>query len=135
MFQEWSDQYLIGIDAIDAQHRKFFDATHHLYDEILNARGETAVEGALDFLRNYAAGHFQAEEAFMQKHEYPLIEGHKELHALFLRRLDGLSDEYDVHRTPTQEVADQILEMTQDWLLDHIIDEDTHYAQHVKDSS
>ena len=116
MLQDWSDKYLLEIDEIDAQHKKFFDATHRLYDDIVNARGEHAVEEALTFLRSYATEHFQAEEAFIEK-------------------LDELADEFDIYKAPTQGMADQILELTQDWLLYHIIDEDTLYAEHAKAQS
>ncbi len=36
---------------------------------------------------------------------------------------------------PTQHLAEQTLEITQDWLVDHIADEDTQYATHVKKGS
>jgi hemerythrin len=132
MLQEWSDDFLVEIDEIDAQHRQFFAATHRLYDEIVNCRGENAVEGALDFLRQYAVEHFRTEEAFMRLHEFPRLEDHRKLHAEFIEKLDGLTEEFDVYRAPTQWMAEQILEMTQDWLIDHIVDEDIQYAQYVK---
>ena len=43
------------------------------------------VQEALDFLKNYAIEHFQAEEAFMREYEYPDVEEHSKLHAEFLR--------------------------------------------------
>jgi len=135
MLQDWSDKYLLEIDEIDAQHKKFFDATHRLYDDIVNARGEHAVEEALTFLRSYATEHFQAEEAFIEKNGYPRVDDHKKLHVDFIEKLDELADEFDIYKAPTQGMADQILELTQDWLLYHIIDEDTLYAEHAKAQS
>ncbi len=76
--RDWSDDYLIGIDEIDGQHRGFFDAAHRLYDQILNCEGEHGVEEAVAFLRDYAESHFQTEEAFMRKHGYPHLEGHQD---------------------------------------------------------
>jgi hemerythrin len=135
MLQDWSDKFELGIDEIDAQHKKFFDATHRLYDDILNVRGEHAVEESLVFLRNYAIEHFKTEEAFIQKHGYPRVDEHKQLHVDFIEKLDGLVDEFDIYQAPTQGMADQILELTQGWLTDHIIDEDTLYAEHVRAQS
>jgi len=133
MLQKWSDDYRIEIDQIDTQHKTFFDATHRLYDAIMTAQGEHAVEEALVFLCSYAAEHFEAEEGFMQMLEYPKLKAHKKLHADFIERLGMLTDEYDVYRAPSQGMADQILEVTQDWLIDHIIDQDTLYARYMKD--
>jgi len=135
MLQDWSGKYLLDIDDIDAQHKKFFEATHRLYDDIVNARGEHAVEEALAFLRSYAIEHFQSEEAFIEKSGYSGLEDHKKLHVEFIEKLDGIADEFDIYQAPTQGMADQILELTQDWLLYHIIDEDTLYAKHVKTQS
>ena len=131
MVQAWSDRYLIGITEIDAQHQRFFAAAQRLYDEVLNCAGEEAVEDALAFLCKYAAEHFATEEAFMQQHDYPQLKAHEQLHAEFLDRLTDLLEQYDIYKAPSQEMADQILEMTQGWLIEHIVDEDTKYARHV----
>ncbi len=131
MLKQWSDDFLIGIDQIDAQHKRFFEAAHRLYDSILNCEGETAVESSVQFLRDYANEHFQTEEQFMQKHDFPDIAKHRELHVRFFEGLDQLV--YDLKAFgPTQHIAEQALEMSQDWLIDHIADEDTLYAKYVK---
>ena len=49
---DWSDVYLIGIDEIDKQHKKFFKVVHEFYMDILNCEGEKAVEKALEFLKS-----------------------------------------------------------------------------------
>lgn len=134
MLKDWSDDYLLGVDAIDAQHKGFFDATHRLYDSILNCEGEKAVEETLEFLRDYASRHFQAEEAFMQKHGFPQLEYHKRLHVEFFEALDMLLDELRVFG-PSQDLAERALVIAQDWLIDHIIDEDTQYSAYVKEQS
>ena len=134
MAQEWSDKYAIGIQKIDDQHRKFFEAAQLLSDEILNCTGEEAVEGSLAFLRQYASQHFADEEAMMQEHGYPKLAEHKGLHGEFIERLEDLLDEHDVYKAPTQDMADDILELTQGWLIDHILNEDVQYVSCVKPS-
>ena len=131
MFKDWSDDYLIGIQEIDEQHKSFFGAAHRLYDHILNCEGETQVEETVGFLRKYAQEHFQTEEAFMQQHEFPRLEEHKQLHGQFFEALDQLV--YDLKVCgPSQDLAGRALETTQDWLIDHIADQDTQYATYVK---
>ena len=131
MLKDWSDDYLIGIDEIDEQHKGFFEAAHRLYKYILNCEGEEAAEETVEFLRDYADRHFQTEEAFMQKHEFPRLEEHKKLHAEFLEGLDMLTDDLKVFG-PSQHLADRALEIAQDWLIDHIAEEDAQYAAYVK---
>ncbi len=132
MLKDWSDEYLLGVDPIDDQHKGFFDAAHRLYDAVLNCEGEKSVEETLAFLRDYAQRHFQAEEALMEKHGFPGLERHKRLHVQFFEALDQLLDDLRVFG-PSQHLADRTLEIAQDWLIDHIIDEDTQYAGYVKE--
>jgi hemerythrin len=133
MLKDWSDAYGIGIAEIDAQHKGFFEASHRLYDAILRFEGAAAVEEALTFMRDYADLHFKAEEAFMRAHDYPGLADHKKRHVAFFKRLDSLADDLGIFG-PNRELADRALDLTQDWLVDHITDEDMLYALHVKSS-
>ena len=132
MLKDWSDDYLIGIDQIDEQHKGFFEAAHRLYDYILNCEGEKVVEESVAFLRDYADRHFQTEEAFMEKHAFPGLEEHKKCHAAFFDNLDMLIDDLKVFG-PSQHLADRALEIAQDWLIEHIAEEDAQYAMYVKE--
>jgi hemerythrin len=118
--------------AIDAQHQGFFEAAHRLYDRILNCEGEMIAEESVEFLRDYANRHFQAEEAFMAEHGYPRLEQHKRLHTEFLEVLDMLVDDLEVFG-PSQHLADRALDISQEWLIHHIVDEDAQYAQYIKE--
>ena len=131
MLKAWSDDYSIGIASIDEQHKGFFEAAHRLYDHILNCEGEKIAEESVKYLRDYAKQHFQTEEAFMAQHGYPYLEQHKQLHTEFLEVLDRLLDELDVFG-PSQHLADHALEISQEWLIQHIIEEDSQYAQYVR---
>ena len=132
MLKAWSDDCLIGIESIDTQHKGFFEATHRLYDCIRNCEGEKIVEESVAFLKRYAEVHFQAEEDYMHKHGFPRLEQHKRLHVEFLEALDVLLDDLMVFG-PSQHLADQALEISQDWLIHHIAEEDSQYAAYVKD--
>ena len=131
---EWSEDFSIGIEEIDRQHKGFFEAAHRLYDHILNCRGERVVEETVEFLRDYAAQHFRAEESFMQEHGFPRIEEHKRLHAQFFEGLDALMYDLSVFG-PSQHLANRALEIVQDWLIHHITDEDAQYAAYVRGSA
>jgi hemerythrin len=131
MLKDWSDAYRTGIAEIDHQHQGFFEATHRLHDRILNCQGEHGVEEAIESLRDYAARHFKAEEALMRRDAFPGLERHQRLHAAFFDRLDRLVYELRVYG-PSQHLAEQALEVAQDWLADHIACEDQQYAEHLR---
>ncbi|MBK1717076.1 bacteriohemerythrin [Thiocystis violacea] len=131
MLRDWSDVYLIGIADIDQQHRGFFAASHRLYEDILDREGKSAVTEAITFMRDYAESHFQTEEVFMREHDYPAIKEHLRQHVAFFRSLDELENDLMIFG-PSQDLADRALDITQDWLIDHIADEDMLYSLHIK---
>ena len=131
MLMNWSEDYVIGIKEIDEQHKAFFEAAHRLYDRILNCEGEKAIEESVTFLSDYANRHFRTEEAFMQKHGFPRLEEHQKLHAEFFDMLEALVHDLNLFG-PSQHLADQALEVSQDWLIHHITDEDAQYAAHAR---
>jgi hemerythrin len=130
MLKEWSDDYRIGIPEIDLQHQAFFEAAHRLYDRILNCQGEHGVEDAIAFLRDYAERHFETEEDLMHRSGFPGLAAHRKLHAAFFEHLDQLVYDLEVCG-PSQHLADRALEVVQDWLIGHIMEEDQQYAAHV----
>ncbi|NCC28631.1 MAG: hemerythrin [Gammaproteobacteria bacterium] len=131
MLKEWSEIYSIGIEEIDRQHQGFFTASHQLYEAILDREAQAGVIEAVAFMRTYAETHFATEEDFMRRHAYTDLDAHLRQHVAFMRRLDALENDLRTFG-PGQELADRALEMTQDWLIDHIADEDVLYALHVK---
>ena len=67
----------------------------------------------------------------MQKHGFPRLDEHQKLHAEFIDMLEALVHDLNLFG-PSQHLADQALEVSQDWLIHHITDEDALYAGHVR---
>lgn len=130
MLIPWSDEYLLGIESIDKQHMGIFEIVHRFYEECLASQGEKTVAETLAFLKSYTEDHFRAEEALMEAHDYPDLERHRGLHQAFLDRFGELVEELD-SVGPSQELADDTAEMVQDWLIDHIAQQDWLYAPYV----
>lgn len=128
---DWSDDYLIGIEMIDNQHKEFFRITHQFFTECLADEGEECLQDTLSFLGDYARKHFKAEEALMKEHKYPLIEKHRKLHDDFLNRYSELIVEFKKSGR-TEKMVNKILTVVMDWLKDHIVDADGAYAKHAK---
>jgi hemerythrin len=131
MLAEWSTEYETGIDKIDQQHKQFFAIVKRLHEECMAGKGKKVVESTLAFLRNYALQHFEDEQAFMQRHNYPRMERHMALHDEFLESYDALMDDLDDFG-PSEDLAKQTAEMIEEWLIHHIMEADMDYAQYVK---
>ena len=129
---DWSDDYLIGIDQIDNQHKEFFRIAHQFFTECLADEGEEGIHNTLKFMANYARKHFKAEEAFMKKIEYSRLEDHAGLHKDFLKRYSDLMVEFKKFG-PTEQMVNKILSTVMDWLKNHIVEADGDYAIHATD--
>ena len=130
MLIPWSEEYLLGIEVVDKQHKGIFDIVHRFYEECLVSEGEKTVEDTLAFLKSYTEDHFRAEEALMEQHNFPRLDEHKGLHVAFLERFGELVHELN-SVGPSQELADDTADMVQNWLVDHIAQEDRQYAPFV----
>jgi len=119
---EWSDDFLIGIDALDYEHRSLIEDINLLHQELCDHVAESEVKGTLGEIHARMQAHFALEEHFMLDHDHPLYDEHKAEH-------DELLDEYtefmsrfvcngsasDCHK------AEQLIS---NWIVAHIIDSD-----------
>jgi hemerythrin-like metal-binding protein len=115
---EWTDQWSVGVDTIDAQHRELFAAINTL----LREEGKTAsrdLAKVLDYLENYVSNHFGLEELYMRRLSYPGFPSHKGEHVAFINDFYDLRDEYD-NNGATPELADKMGRYMGDWLVNHI---------------
>ena len=115
---EWTEQWSVGVDTIDAQHRELFAAINTL----LREEGKTAsrdLAKVLDYLENYVSNHFGLEELYMRRLSYPEFPSHKVEHVAFINDFYDLRDEYD-NNGAAPELADKMGRYMGDWLVNHI---------------
>ncbi|MBI1986387.1 MAG: hemerythrin family protein, partial [Rhodospirillales bacterium] len=79
-FVAWSDDYKVGIAAIDNDHKTLFGLVNRLHDRIKAGDGEDAVGDALDGLVDYIETHFAREERYMEECGYPGLVAHIRKH-------------------------------------------------------
>lgn len=71
---DWSEDYCIGIDALDTQHRQMFHLLNRMLvldktDDV--AKSLKSLPGLLKELNEYAAYHLTFEESLMKQHLAP----------------------------------------------------------------
>ena len=79
-FVEWKDDYSVGIDSIDQQHKKLLNLINQLQTAVDYSTGEQFEREALDELVDYTKTHFTYEEGLMRDNDYPDFEPHKAQH-------------------------------------------------------
>lgn len=135
---EWDDSLTTGNEEIDEQHQGWLSLLNALHQEIMrHNNAETSVgvaHRALNDIRDYCTRHFECEENYMVACGYLEIERHKEIHRRFLAHLD---DQETRIGDDAQSTLRGLFKAMSDWLIDHIMNEDTKigFAQITPSSS
>ena len=125
----FTDEMLLAIPEIDAQHRHFVGLLNQLYHAVTIASPASEVEEIIQSLVGYAVFHFTTEEALMTKFSFPQIAEHKQIHLELKATLLSKIDAY--HEKGADELMG-ILDFLEDWLVRHLELEDSKYAAYYK---
>jgi len=128
-FMPWSDDYLVGIAAIDQDHKTLFLLVNRLHQRIEKGEDEYAIAEALAGLVDYIDTHFAREERYMEECGYPDLVRHARKHRDLARTVHSLKTMFD--DDPPALASDEILEFLRDWLTNHILKSDMDYVPYV----
>ena len=124
-FVEWKDEYSVGIDSIDQQHKKLLNLINQLQTAVDYSTGEEFERDALDELVDYTKTHFSYEEGLMRDNDYPDFEPHKAQHEKMFKKVGEVLAEYEQdHDTAMSNAAEYL----KDWLINHINGTDKKYS-------
>lgn len=126
---EWGEKYMLGIPAIDEQHKTWLQAINDLHDAMKTGKGKEKVGELLKFVSDYTTKHFNAEEALMRANKYPDYEAHKKLHEEFVRKIQSVQADYAAGKLT---VSIEFSQMLSDWLKKHILETDRQYVPFLK---
>ncbi len=124
-FFVWKDGFCTGIEALDVQHRNFLECLNEYHERLLASQNAVVDPALIARLQEYAAAHFQLEEALMQSVNYRGVDTHVTQHRFFEQRVKAM----DGNRETTNEA---VLIWMRDWFLRHILDEDRQFVRYVK---
>lgn len=119
---QWRTEYETGYILIDNQHQSLFHAINALNSAMLIGRGEELLERTLESLKIYTTIHFETEEEFMFKNNYPGYLEHKAKHKLLRQQVEEFSKQIKIQNT--SQITINVSHFLTDWLIHHIKDED-----------
>ncbi|MCF6239799.1 MAG: bacteriohemerythrin [Bacteroidales bacterium] len=126
----WNDLYKLGIEIIDAQHKKLVDLINKLHDAFTEGKAHNITNEIIEEMLNYADYHFQMEEVIFDKHNYPQSDQHKILHNDFFEK----ANVYKARVAKGEEnVHYDLLKYLKEWLTGHIQGEDVKYVDYFKE--
>lgn len=121
---EWKESYSVGVDALDADHKRLIDLINRLSDP--DGSG-TTVPQALSELDNYVRYHFRAEEERLEAVDYPDLTAHKDQHARFEEWLRSVQHSYTMAPETRAILGERVNNHLRDWLINHILKTDMDY--------
>jgi len=130
MMQTWNPSILIGVDAIDEQHKALFDKINFLQEQVSMGHGQHVVDGVLAFMDTYVAEHFELEESLMESVNYPDMAEHKQEHQRFIGK--SIRFELDLHSNDPA-LPKTMLDFFTDWLSRHIASSDKRLGRFINE--
>ncbi len=124
---KWTPDLSVGISEIDRQHRRIVDYINRL-DEIGRHGERSQILGVIEELTEYTHSHFQFEEDLLEQSGYELVNGHRRIHQMFIKRVEGFRMKF----RGGEDIAMELQEMLVNWLRTHIRNEDGAYAERVR---
>jgi len=113
---KWSPLFEVGVDQIDADHRRLFAMANEIREAIVNGSRDTRAALVRAFLEA-AERHFADEEEYLRRVGYSEAAQHESLHAALLEKATALE------KLCEDGVAGDDLEKYYDDLLAFVIDE------------
>ena len=129
-----TDDYLVGIPAIDIQHKHYVD----LINKLLEAHDKKDMDQAslVDYVNDinlYALEHLDTEELLMRAEKYPYYEKHLEKHDIFRNLLDGFIEELDSEELDINDYVDRLCECLITWFKAELLKDDVFLAKYLKE--
>jgi len=131
MSLKWKDEWSIGHEMVDSQHKELVDAVSNFINAYYAGKGADVIGETMDFLLGYTVKHFIDEEALQWSSNYPDYQNHKNLHEAFKVKAKELSDKLK-EEGPSKMLVMKINSTISEWLVNHIVREDKKIGEHLK---
>ena len=127
---DWSDILSVGIDKMDDEHKELFNRINQLLSALLDRSSNYSVHETVRFINEYIDYHFRDEEKMLASYNYPELEDHKKLHAIYeneFKLIEEKLNKTEFDATLLIEIQENVI----NWLLNHIAKVDKKYGIYI----
>ncbi len=128
---DWHDDYSIGDEHLDEQHRRWLGFYNEL-DEALQKQDQKDLAATrtllLQKMSDYVAYHFHYEEEYMRGIGYPEVDKHWRIHKNFRNQIYRL---YRDHKEGDIVLTSEIMSVLKSWIISHILEQDKKIEEFV----
>ncbi len=127
--KRWKDEYSVGIELFDNQHKKMFGYLNDLNSALADDEEKKVLAKILLGLITYAKDHFKDEEVNLKKYNYPEYKEHKKEHEELTKEVLRFAEDF---KKGNQDITMDVIYFLIKWTVDHIEGSDKKYSKFLK---
>lgn len=121
---EWQDDFSVGVEVVDAQHKKLLQVINEFLFGLDGAGDHFAIARSLDELIRYTEYHFHTEQLLLENH--PEFLSHLNQHWQLVKQARQIQEEFRQNCEMKADIFDFLLA----WLKEHILGTDkVHFRE------
>ncbi|MGA7721868.1 MAG: bacteriohemerythrin [Ignavibacteriaceae bacterium] len=122
---EWTNDYSVGIQSIDQQHKIWIGLINKLHDAMRKGEGKKILSDIFEEIVAYTKTHLKNEEALFDKYNYPDTAAHKIVHDKLTKQV--IEQQQDIKNGKAL-ITMEVMSFLKNWLIDHIQNTDKKYS-------
>jgi len=126
----WTDEFSVGVKALDDQHKQIIDLINILIDSSNRSVNSETIFNVLKQMMSYAQKHLDFEEQLLEEHKYFDLMNHAATHVKYLEKVAKFSFDTMAH---DESIPEALLEFLQNWWQHHILEDDMKYKAFFKE--
>jgi len=126
---KWDEEYSVGIQVIDVQHKELFKLLNKLLEAMKQGHASSVTSEIILELEKYAVLHFQKEEFFFHRFSFSGTEEHIREHQLFIQKVTSLKADLKSGKVI---MSFELLNFLKEWIDHHILKVDKEYSECFK---
>ena len=132
MVFDWSDDFSVGDEYIDAEHKHLFEVGEEVFKVADNHQHKAEkIKHVVQELYEYMRTHFEHEEAYMQKVGFPGLPDHKVIHQKIIDTMNDFMK--DLPKMSISTIEHALAGSIKHWILQHIEQEDKQIGDWLRE--
>lgn len=120
---DWQDEFAIGLEAVDHEHRALIDLINSLHRNLAEDAPKSDIESVLGEIESGIGAHFALEEKTMRDLNYDGYAAHKADHERLLDDIRDIADAYE--EGAYSELSDLLSDQLKKWFSVHFREMDS----------
>lgn len=131
MVFDWSDEYSVGDEHIDKEHKHLFEVGEEAFSIADGHQKSEKIKHVVQELYEYMRTHFEHEEQYMKKVGYPHLPEHEKIHQKIIDTMNDFMK--DLPKMSISTIEHALAGSIKHWILEHIEHEDKRIGDWLRE--